>query len=173
VGTPGTHDGSGDPAFADTTRRIALFDQKYLGYPATNPDWTTAHAYSVGDLVSHAVTGIFGGVKVNYRCFKAHTSAAISEPGQVLTATCGAQCTWPTLWEYAGIQYIKNSLLAGEKLSDGSTGLVNGSMVAALVKWTFRGYTPQNRALCTAGHDGTAPGAVACDSAPVVAPTVF
>jgi hypothetical protein len=156
------------------TRRLALFDQKYLGYPATNPDWAPGHAYAVGDLVSHAVSGTHGGVKINYRAFTVHTSAAVSEPGQTDAAVCGATCAWPGKWEYAGIQYIKNSIVAGETFTDGSTGLSNESMIAALIKWTFRGYTPQNRALCGADHTGSAaPGAVACDAAFAVIPTVF
>jgi hypothetical protein len=75
------------------------------------------------------------------------------------------------VWEYAGIDYIKRSVLAGETFTDGAIGLVNGSMVAALIKWVLRGYTPQNRALCAAGHDGIAPGAVACD--PIIAPVMI
>jgi hypothetical protein len=168
---PGAHDGTGDPAFADTTRRLALFDQKYLGYPANNPDWSAGRAYNVGDLVSHAVKGILGGVVVNYRCYRAHTAAALTEPGQTISATCGATCAWPTVWEYAGVQLIKNSILAGETFTDGAIGLQNGSMIAALIKWVMRGYTPQNPAVCAAGHDGTAPGAMPCD--PIVTPVMI
>jgi hypothetical protein len=171
--TPGANDGSGDPVWADSTRRLALFDQDYLGISAGTA-WVTSHAYSVGDVVSHSVSGTYNNRAINYRCIQAHTSGATTEPGQYSTTSCsGATCLWPSYWEPEAIYQIKQSILAGQTFSDGATGALGDSAIKALVLWVKRGWTPQLPAICTAGHDGTAPGAVACAQKIAFSPVVY
>ena len=170
--TPGTHDLSVNPWFADATRNLMTFDYYYLGHHYS--DWQTSHAYSVGDTVTHVPTDgsgpiFFGGASINYRCIVAHTSDTAKEPGAaryhmnssqqwVPSSTRGS--TWRTYWEPASLYQLRQGVAAQTKITDGAIGCVACGIIDALRKWVFTGYTPSNPALWCAGHDGETIGAV-------------
>jgi hypothetical protein len=166
---PGQHDGTGDPLFADSWRRLATFDQSYLGQPASPDNWITdanGTRYSIGTIVKHQINGYYGNRFINYRCIRAHAKGlGNDEPG--------LGTSWPAYWEFAGLETIRQSILAGQRFTDGAIGASGETMIGVLIKWVMRGFTPQNRAMCTAGHDGTAPGAVPCDAPIALVPVVF
>ncbi|WMW64381.1 hypothetical protein [Nitratidesulfovibrio liaohensis] len=143
-GTPGAHDVDVDPQFVDATRCTALYDSAKLGNAA--PAWASAHVYGVGDTVSLATPGIYGGAAVNYRCIKAHTSlAGDTTNGAPMVAT-----NWRTNWELATYQRIRDDL----------------TRIADMIAWIRGGYVPQNQALKAAGKDGVDIGAMAVANPP-------
>jgi hypothetical protein len=149
--TPGAHDVTASPYFADQYRNVALWDTKYLG-KAAGAAWQTSHAYAVGDLVSDSHAGYWGGATVNFRCIAAHTSGSTTEPN------VGA--SWRTDWEWESLNDIQAATVAGTTYTDGAIGCAGCTAIQALVKWVQRGFTPQNPALWCAGHDGETIGAV-------------
>jgi len=151
--TPGAHDVTGSPNFADPLRNVALWDTKYLGR-AAGTAWQTGAAYTVGQIVSDSHAGYYGGLPINFRCIAAHTSGSATEPN------VGAN--WRNDWEWASLNDLRTAVPAGETYNtDGAIGCASGcSATKALVNWVRVGYTPQNPALWCAGHDGEAIGAV-------------
>jgi hypothetical protein len=149
--TPGTHDVSAAPYFADQLRNVALWDTKYLGN-APGTAWASGTAYSAGQVVSDSHAGYYGGATINFRCIAAHTSGASTEPN------VGA--SWRTDWEWASLADLRTAIAAGTTYADGAIGCAGCTAIQALVKWVQRGFTPQNPALWCAGHDGETIGAV-------------
>lgn len=138
-GSPGAHDVDADPQFVDHTRCVATYDTDRLGNTA--PAWVTGVSYSVGDVVSLATAGIYGGKTINYRCVKAHTSlAGDATNGAPLVAT-----NWRTNWELATYQRIREDV----------------SRIADVHQWVRAGFAPQNQALKSAGYGGVDIGAIA------------
>jgi len=163
--TPGTHDLSANPGFADTTRNLMTFDYYYLGHHYS--DWQSSHVYSVGDQVTHPISWFFGGANINYRCIVAHTSDSTTEPGAaryhstpawVPNGTRGAN--WRTYWEPASLHQLRQGVAARTSFTDGAIGCAGCTIIDALRNWVFTGYTPANPALWCAGHDAETIGAV-------------
>jgi hypothetical protein len=168
--TPGTHDLSVNPRFADATRNLMTFDYYYLGHHYS--DWQTSHSYSVGDTVTHVPTDasgrmFFAGASINYRCILVHTSDTTNEPGAAryhgvdLTwiPASSRGSVWRTYWEPASLYQLRQGVAAQTKITDGAIGCVACGIIDALRAWVFTGYTPTNPAIWCAGHDGEAIGA--------------
>jgi hypothetical protein len=150
--TPGTHDFSALPYFADTTRNVATFDTAYL-HNAAGAQWVTGTGYTVGQIVSDPKAGVYANATVNYICTVAHTSGSTTEPN------VGA--SWRSDWQFASLTDIAAATGAGTVITDGAIGCAAGcSMIQTLEGWVKRGFTPQNPALWCSGHDGEAVGAV-------------
>jgi hypothetical protein len=134
-------------------RSLANFDQLYLKQPVATA-WNIAGAYAYGALVSHATATLSGGATFNYRCNNLVdcNGSATSEPG------VGA--TWRTYWEWAGYQWIRDSIYNNTTYTDGAVGAVNDLGNEVLRKWAIWGYTISNPLLWCAGHDGETIGAV-------------
>jgi hypothetical protein len=151
--TPGAHDVTAEPYFADAfLRNVALWDTKYLGHAVATAWNGSSHNYNVGDLASDSHTGYWQGQPINFRCIAAHTSGATTEPN------VGA--SWRSDWEFASLADLRSDIPAGTTYTDGAIGCVGCTAIQALVKWVRRGFTPQNPVLWCAGHDGETIGAV-------------
>lgn len=172
----GSSEGTQGPMFIDPTRAFATFDSAYLGHTATAWDGAS-HVYSIGDTVSAATTGWYGGATVNYRCVKAHTSASGNstngKPGDYTVVT-----SYRTNWEFASAYSIRQAVIAHTLYIDGALGIVSSAgmtvaiscsqaspcdIIGALTNWVRRGGTPQNPALRLAGSDGADIGPVPMD----------
>ena len=150
--TPGTHDVTAEPYFADAfLRNVAMWDTQYLGN-AVGTAWQTSTSYTVGQIVSDSHTGYWQGQPINFRCIAAHTSGATTEPN------VGA--SWRSDWEFASLADLRSATAAGTTYTDGAIGCAGCTAIQALVKWVRRGFTPQNPVLWCAGHDGETIGAV-------------
>lgn len=150
--TPGAHDVTANPYFADYLRNTPLWDTKYLGHTAAQGAWVTSHGYSVGDVVGDSHAGYYNNQTVNFRCTVAHTSGSTTEPN------VGA--SWHTDWEFASNYDLRMATAAGTTYTDGAIGCAGCTAIQALMKWVRRGHVPQNPALWCAGHDGETIGAV-------------
>lgn len=165
--TPGVHDINANPRFADYQRTLELFDSKYLGH--FYPDWSGAASYSVGDEVSHAVAGYTWGLAVNYRYTNgAGCSGANPEPGN----TAG-NATWRNCWEFSSLYRLREGIRLQQTYTDGAIGASGDTIIMALIKWTRRGYTPQNLLLFGSGHDNCDIGAVGMERPRVFAPVTL
>lgn len=152
---------SSAPGFVDTTRNLATWDIAFLGN-AAGTAWADAHSYSVGDVVSAADAGFYGGATINYCCVTAHTSSA----GNATNGQPGVATNWMTNWELQSSARMRTAVLAG------TTYTVNGTSYAAtraLYEWVRAGFSPNNAAL-HAGHDGSWIGAV--DGASIIGPII-
>jgi hypothetical protein len=150
--TPGAHDVTAEPYFADPfLRNVAMWDTRYLGH-ATGTTWQTSTSYTVGQIISDSHTGYWQGQPINFRCIAAHTSGATTEPN------VGA--SWRSDWEFASLADLRSAIPAGTTYTDGAIGCAGCTAIQALVKWVRRGFTPQNPVLWCAGHDGETIGAV-------------
>lgn len=150
---PGTHDQISNPSFQDATRRMVTFGQRYLG-DATGTEWNTysgATTFTVGQVVSHAIVGYYGGFPVNYRCILGHTkSASGSEP--LIGANYG------TYWEPATLQDLRTQVLAGTLYTDPVIGVTNAGVIQALVYWVTNGFSVTNTNMLNAGFGGVTAG---------------
>lgn len=131
--TPGANDIIANPGFTDTTRNFLAYDHAGLGNPLGTA-WVTSHSYAVNDIVSHSVSGFFGGAVYNYTCTTAHTSGSTTEPGN--------GSAWAEDWNPTTESDIEASVLAGTPMT---TNLIN---------WITIGYGFNSAALHNAGSDG-------------------
>lgn len=131
-----------DPQFVDSTRCMATYSSAATGLGLSCTGWTTSTGYAIGDRVSRAVAGYYGGATVNYRCISAHTSASITEPGK------GAN--WRITWEFDSLYQVRQGVQSG-----------GAATPLALLNWVRAGFAPTNASTATAGHDGATVGAVA------------
>lgn len=179
----GSNETTQGPMFIDPTRNLATFDRAYLNHTATDYDghsinaWADATVYAVGDTVSAATTGWYDGVTINYRCIKAHTSAAANatngKPGNYTVVT-----SYRKNWEFAGAYSIRKMIIARTLFIDGGLSIVSSvgmtttisctqaspcDVIGALTNWVRRGETAQNPALRLAGVSGVDIGAVPMD----------
>jgi len=156
----GSNEALQGPLFVDPTRSFASFDSGYLGHTAASADgnaisaWQDAHAYVAGDTVSASTTGWYGGRTINYRCVKAHTSAAADatngKPGNYTVAT-----SYRTNWEFASAYSIRKAMIAGTTVTDGALGLSGATIIDALREWVRAGWMAKHTALRKAGNDGS------------------
>lgn len=150
-GSPGVNDIDVNPQFVDSGRCLARFDIDYLLEPVAS-SWTTATPYAIGDIISVATTGVWGGREVNYRCIKDHTSAV----GDTTNGIPMVAASWRTNWELASLYHIREDT----------------SRIPVVCAWVRAGFAPTNAALLNAGHDGATIGAMeyvsADDTAPVL-----
>lgn len=134
--------GSGDPEFVDETRTLPLYDTASWGLEnVQGTAWADATAYVVGDVVSAATAGFYGGATINYRCITAHTS----EAGHATNGKPGAVATFRTNWEYQSAYRLRE----------------NTSRISSLIDAIFAGFAPTNAALRGTAHDSGDIGAVA------------
>lgn len=156
----GTNEMTAGAFFVDPTRNLATFDRVYLGHTSTDADghtinaWADATSYAVGDVVSASTSGWYGGATINYRCVKAHTSAAANatngKPGNYSVAT-----SWRTNWEFASTYSIRKAMQAGSTITDASLGLSSATYIDALRLWVQRGFRVKIGSLRGAGYDGS------------------
>jgi hypothetical protein len=159
------------PKFVDPTRCIATFDTAYLGNTA--PAWAPTTVYAFGDIRSCSSAAFYGGVTVNFRCIKGHTSASSAtadpytgQPGNSTTniATIpggGTRGGFREYWELAGVYRIRAAQKAGALTTDATLGLTAVPLQRAYHAWVRAGRAPQAAALNLAAHDGTTIGAMA------------
>jgi hypothetical protein len=144
-----TNGGSGDPQFVDADRTLPLYDTHASGLAnSSGTAWADATSYEVGNVVSAATAGFYGGATINYRCINDHTSddgdATDGKPGDTTTTS------WRTNWEYQSEYRLREDT----------------TRIASMVTWVKAGFKVQNSSLNNAGHDGETIGAVAFDSVP-------
>jgi hypothetical protein len=152
--TPGAHDidvvngGMVDPKLVDYKRTPEFWDSGFLGH--SYGEWNAGTAYTLGQQVSHAISGWSWGTPVNYRC-KVSTCTAGLEPGNTT-----ANASWYDQWEFSTVYQLREAVLAGTTYTDaalqipGSTLCTVGAPcgpVVAMMQWIRQGYRPQNPAL--------------------------
>ena len=156
----GSSESTSGPKFVDPTRNVATFDTAYLGNVASKGAWADATVYAVGDTVSVSDPAFYGGATINFRCVKAHTSAAAnSTNGKPGGAT--AMAGYRTNWEFASAYSIRAAVAAGTTITDAALGLSSADYITALHTWVRAGFAPTNTALKGAGIGGVDIGAVA------------
>jgi len=133
--------GSGDPEFVDEARTMPLYDTHAAGLAnAAGTAWADATAYTVGNVVSAATAGFYGGETINYRCIVAHTS----NDGHATDGKPGVGATFRTNWEYTSQYRLREDV----------------TRIKELISWVKEGFRVQNSDLLYAGHDGETIGAL-------------
>ncbi len=170
-GGAGTDPIANGPQFllSEPTWDIITADIDFMGFSAGTA-WVTAHAYAIGDVVSHSSSDFFGSRTINFTCIQAHTSTTtndVNEPGK-RPASSNYRAFWmPSVADrvgaatVAGTTYTNNSiLLYGDTASTPAANVTPIQMLLSRIRWAKRPTNATLLAMAANSQDGICPGAV-------------